>query len=281
MSSLWAKAASLLRTGQPCVVVEVVAAEGSTPREAGAQMLVTGRGFHGTIGGGTLEWQALAEAQKLLGRAHSIRTLTKTLGPDLGQCCGGRVSLRLESLAVADLALAEANATPEAKTLIHLWGAGHVGRALVMALAPLPFRVEWWDVREGAFPAAMPENVTCRIGEAQDMAGPGLVLVMTHSHALDFAIVDHALRQPGFFRVGLIGSETKRVRFEKRLREAGHPPANLARLTCPIGDKSIASKLPAAIAASVAVQMLHWDQLLKTGLGASHPSLQSAKAMTP
>jgi xanthine dehydrogenase accessory protein XdhC len=275
MSNLWAKAASSLRAGQPCVMVEVVSAEGSTPREAGAQMLVTARGFHGTIGGGTLEWQAMAEAQKLLGRPHSIRTLTKLLGPDLGQCCGGRVGLRLYSLAVSDLALAAANAADDPKTLIHLWGAGHVGRALVMALAPLPFRVQWWDVREGAFPSAVPENVTCRLGE------PGLVVVMTHSHALDFAIVDHALRNSEFSSVGLIGSETKRARFEKRLREAGHGSDNLARLTCPIGDKSIVSKLPAAIAASVAVQLLHWDQLLKTSLGASHPSLQSAKAMNP
>ena len=155
-----------------------------------------------------------------------------------------------------------ANITDEL-THLNLWGAGHVGRALVMALAPLPFKITWWDVRGNAFPSAVPENVTCRLGSPQDMA-PGLLLVMTHSHALDFDIVDFALRQSHVSHVGLIGSDTKAVRFRKRIVEAGHGPDALSRLTCPIGSKAIRSKLPAAIAASVAVQLLHWQEMLKT-----------------
>ncbi len=136
---------------------------------------------------------------------------------------------------------------------IHLWGAGHVGRALVMALAPLPFQISWWDARTNAFPSIVPQNVTCRTGNPNEMEDDAFVLVMSHSHALDFEIVDYALRNPAFSFVGLIGSQTKRARFIKRLREAG---VDATRLTCPIGVSSLKSKLPAAIAASVVVQML-------------------------
>ena len=264
MTSLWFKALALLQAQSDCVMVTVTKAEGSTPREEGAQMLVTARGYHGTIGGGTLEWLAMAEAQSLLGKPKVIRTLTKSLGPDLGQCCGGRMTLHIESLTIANIDQVEQHAVvTEHPTHLNLWGAGHVGRALVMALAPLPFKITWWDIRDNAFPTAVPENVICRLGAPQDMR-PGLVLVMTHSHALDFNIVDFALRQPHFPQVGLIGSDTKATRFRKRLLEAGHETEALGRLTCPIGSKSIRSKLPAAIAASVAVQLLEWQEMLKT-----------------
>ena len=263
MTSLWPKALALVKSETDCVMVTVTKAEGSTPREEGAQMLVTACGYHGTIGGGTLEWLAMAEAQSLLGKPKSIRTLTKSLGPDLGQCCGGRMTLRLESFTTADVAEVEQRTIViDELTHLNLWGAGHVGRALIMSLAPLPFKVTWWDVRDNAFPSAVPENVTCRRGAPQNME-QGLVLVMTHSHALDFDIVDFALRHHHFPQVGLIGSDTKAARFRKRLLDGGHGPDAMRRLTCPIGSKSIRSKLPAAIAASVAVQLLQWQEMLK------------------
>jgi len=265
MSHFWARALAEVESQGTCVVVEVIKAEGSTPREEGALMLVSPSGFHGTIGGGTLEWQAMAEAQAMLSKVKAIRVLTKSLGPDLGQCCGGRVTLRLESFSSADRGeLVQSAQSTADLTRLHLWGAGHVGRALVMALAPLPFQITWWDVRENAFPGLVPENVACRLGAPRDMTEPGLVLVMTHSHALDFEVVDFALRNPQFSHVGLIGSQTKRARFLKRLKDAGHASGNLARLTCPIGNKAVASKLPAIIAATVAVQLLEWQQMLKT-----------------
>ncbi|MEP6827414.1 MAG: xanthine dehydrogenase accessory protein XdhC [Aestuariivirga sp.] len=280
MTSLWPKALALLNAQMNCVMVTVTNAEGSTPREEGAQMLVTARGYHGTIGGGTLEWLAMAEAQSLLGKSYSIRTLTKSLGPDLGQCCGGRMTLRLESFTMADIEDVEQHAAlSDDVTHLNLWGAGHVGRALVMALAPLPFEITWWDVRDNAFPSAVPENVTCRLGAPQDM-DPGLVLVMTHSHALDFDIVDFALRHPHFPQIGLIGSDTKAARFRKRLVEAGHGSDALSRLTSPIGSKSIRSKLPAAIAASVAVQLLQWQEMLKTQEFPAQVAPHYAKAQT-
>jgi len=264
--NIWAKAATFLEGGTPCVMVEVTKAEGSTPREAGAKMLVTPRGFSGTIGGGTLEWRAMAEAQAMLGKPGITRTIVRALGPDLGQCCGGRVSLNLLSLTAADIGHVQQMAASEIEDLtqLHLWGGGHVGRALVIALAPLPYRVTWWDQREGAFPAMVPENVTCRNGAIGEMTEAGLVLVMTHNHNLDFDVVDYALRQDKFFRVGMIGSDTKNVRFRKRLAAAGHSPEALERMVCPIGSKAIVSKFPAIIAATVAVQLLEWQQMLKT-----------------
>ena len=244
-----------------CVVVRIIKAEGSTPRNVGAAMLVTQGGFKGTIGGGTLEWLAMAEAQKLLGQPKTKKQIQKHLGPDLGQCCGGRVTLEFENFNADDVPVFKPDVVEP--TQLHLWGAGHVGRATIMALAPLPFHTTWWDVRDNAFPTHVPENVTCRIGSPADMQTPGLVLVMTHSHALDFEIVDYALRNPSFSHVGLIGSETKRARFAKRLHDA---QVNTQRFFCPIGQKSISSKHPAVIAATVAVQLLEWQQLLKTNI---------------
>lgn len=274
MNTLAQKARAVLDIGRPAVLVTVVKAEGSTPREAGAQMLVTQSGYHGTIGGGTLEWLALAEAQALPGKAKSIRMLTKSLGPDLGQCCGGRVTLRIETL--TEESLQEMENSLDVVTPVNLWGAGHVGRALALALAPLPFKITWWDVRDNAFPSVVPENVTCRLGAPHHMKG-GLVMVMTHSHALDFDIVDFALRKAEFPMVGLIGSETKATRFRKRLVQAGHTDIALERLTCPIGLKSVRSKLPAAIAASAAVQLLEWQEMLTTREIPAQPVGQSAK----
>ncbi len=280
MSTLAAKAIAALEQQGCCVWVEVVGAEGSTPREVGAAMLVTPQGFAGSIGGGTLEWQAMAEAQAMLGKPRASRTVTKSLGPDLGQCCGGRVTLRLQSFTGDDdiAALTQRSLQAASKTThLHLWGAGHVGRALVLALAPLPFTITWWDVRHNAFPSHVPENVTCRLGTPGEMQGPALVLVMTHSHALDFDIVDTALRNPKFYHVGLIGSKTKRARFMKRLREAGLDEPAQVRLTCPIGNKSIAGKHPAVIAASVAVQLLEWQQMLRTATSAFPAPVQSSR----
>lgn len=260
--NLWSKIVASVELHHTCALVEVISVQGSAPREVGAMMVVTPAGYFGSIGGGTLEWHAMAEAQALLGKPATHKIIRKILGPDLGQCCGGRVELRIESFDAAALSKLRALAESDVEDLrhIHVWGAGHVGRALVMALAALPFRISWWDGRANAFPAVVPQNVTCRSGEPQDMEPDSFVVVMSHSHALDFEIVDVALRNPGFEFVGLIGSATKRARFIKRLQDGG---ADATRLTCPIGIGGLKSKLPAAIAASVAVQLLQSDEVLR------------------
>jgi xanthine dehydrogenase accessory factor len=149
----------------------------------------------------------------------------------------------------------------ERRDHVYLFGAGHVGNALVHALAPLPFRIAWVDGRGDAFPPDAPPQVD-RIKSASPPdevtgAPPGtLYLVMTHSHPLDLEICAQVLRREDLGFLGLIGSETKRARFASRLRAIGVPPHMLSRLTCPIGVPGIGSKEPAAIAAAVAAQML-------------------------
>jgi xanthine dehydrogenase accessory factor len=269
----------------------VVRTEGSAPRDAGARLVVTPAGFHGTIGGGTLEWRAIAEAQGLLDRGAATKLSSHALGPDLGQCCGGRVQLATEIFNAASLPQLRDLAAREARgrfTLrgriasldivesfgddnrrLYLFGAGHVGKALVLALAPLPFDVRWIDARPGAFPGAVPRNVTLR--DSADLAEApegSIVYVMTHSHALDLAITDQALRNPRIAHVGLIGSATKRARFVKRLREAHVAEARIDGLICPIGVSGIRSKEPAMIAAATAAQLILLDESLRAALPA-------------
>jgi xanthine dehydrogenase accessory factor len=267
--NFWAHVVKALEADGACVAVTVARVEGSTPREEGASMVVTRHGFHGSIGGGALEWQALAKAQSLLGKpAQSIFT-SHLLGPDLGQCCGGRVQLKTEVLDRGSLDAARVHAAEsmDARRL-YLFGAGHVGRALVLALAPLPFDVIWIDGRDGAFPAAAPGNVTMVRSDdpvAELSAAPvgSFALAMTHSHALDFEIVDAALRDRRFAYVGLIGSGSKRARFAKRLRDGGVAEQDIAGLVCPIGVAGIKSKHPSAIALATAAQLLARDEVLR------------------
>lgn len=285
---VWPQIEQAITAHGACVMVSVMRTEGSAPREAGARMIVTPQGFHGTIGGGTLEWRALATAQGLLGKPAAVKIAKQSLGPDLGQCCGGRVTLAFESFDPSSLDVVAALARREQggpfslngripgvsgvehfgerRRVILVFGAGHVGRALILALAPLPFDVTWIDPRPDAFPAAVPSNVmpvsSDPVAAVAGASHGSFAFVMSHSHALDLAIVDAALRNPNIARTGLIGSTTKRVRFEKRLHEANVPRGRIKELICPIGIGGIRSKLPAAIAASATAQIVMLDEIL-------------------
>jgi xanthine dehydrogenase accessory factor len=246
-------------------LVSLVETRGSAPREAGAAMVVRPSGsFHGTIGGGAMEWRALAEAREALARGVAKRSVV-ALGPELAQCCGGRVEWRIEIFGAADLPelaeRAEAEASEPRGRKIFLFGAGHVGRALALALGPLPFEIDWIDSRPEAFPERAPGNL--RMIHSEDPPGElvrapdgALILVMTHSHPLDLAVTSEALRQRRFGFVGLIGSRTKRARFESQMRAAGLGDDAIGALVCPIGIAGIPGKEPAVIAAGVAAQLL-------------------------
>jgi xanthine dehydrogenase accessory factor len=301
----WSLILKALETQGTCALVSIVGTQGSAPREAGAHMIVTREGYHGSIGGGTLEWHAIAAAQAMLGRGEAARIVSQALGPELGQCCGGRVDLATEAFTrdsmarVTELAEKESDGRFTVSRLIagrsieqsfgeefrriDLFGAGHVGRALVLALAPLPFDVHWIDPRPGAFPRAVPRNVTLHqieepVRALADAPPNSIALVMTHSHALDLAIVDAALRDPKFAHTGLIGSLTKRARFERRLSEAGVATSRIEGLICPIGIRGIESKEPAMIATATAAQILVLDEALKLAkpADASHDARHQA-----
>ncbi|MGF1660128.1 MAG: xanthine dehydrogenase accessory protein XdhC [Rubrimonas sp.] len=269
-------AAGLERMGR-AVLAFVTLVRGSTPREAGAAMLIGAEGALGTIGGGTAEHRAVSAARALLAEAAPApETLDFPLGPELDQCCGGAMVVALAPLTAADaprFATGGAALWPggpiwregPAPRPVLIYGAGHVGAAVVRALAPLPFALRWVDAREG-LTAEAPRGVATvetPLPEAEAGAAPAgaLHLVITHSHALDLEIVASALRNdPGF--VGLIGSATKRATFLRRLRARGLTEAALARLTCPIGLPGLRDKRPAVIAASVAAQLLQVDAAL-------------------
>jgi xanthine dehydrogenase accessory factor len=250
----WIEAlAELSAAGRPAVLVTVLSAEGSTPREAGAKMVVFAGGFEGTVGGGHLEHKALSEARDLLAAAERGEALGPVvrefaLGPSLGQCCGGRATVLFETVGAA-------------RWNVALFGAGHVGKAVVKLLADLPCAVTWIDARESEFPEPLPPNVRRVVTDAPEeevrALPPGAdVLVMTHSHQLDLEIVEAVMKRGEYRYLGLIGSRTKRARFEQRLLAQGRSAAELARLTCPIGLPGVGGKEPAEIAIAVAAQLL-------------------------
>ena len=234
-----------------CVIVK--AAYGSTPRETGTAMLVYADRICGTIGGGALEWAAMAQARDMLAQNDMGRVERRfALGPALNQCCGGAVTLMFEKATQ----LPTANITP-----LWVWGAGHVGRAVVAVLAPLPhFTITWIDISIDRFPAdgiAGVERVVAA-DPSRLMAHTPVGahhLIFTYSHDIDFALC-HAALNHGFASCGLIGSSTKWARFQNRLRQLGHSDVHISRITCPIGDPSL-GKHPHAIAVGVASQLLH------------------------
>jgi xanthine dehydrogenase accessory factor len=257
---------AMLQRGEPAALVTVADARGSTPREPGARMLVGQNAAIGTIGGGRLEWDAISRARALASDpAQPPRTtIDVPLGPAIGQCCGGHVTLLLERADPAVLARIEAEERAASASLprVLLFGAGHVGKAIATALAPLPFDIQWIDERAEEFPPQMPgSNVHPIVTSAPldvitEAPAGSCYLILTHLHALDFQIAQAVLRRADFAYAGLIGSATKRRRFERTFTAHGGDPRILSRLTCPIGSALHRDKRPAVIAALVAAELL-------------------------
>lgn len=233
----------------PCVLVTVTEAKGSTPREAGAKMVVTADAQFCTIGGGNLEFEAIAAARAMLQTGGGAPETRKyPLGPALAQCCGGAVTVLLEPFA------------PTGKVL-YLFGAGHVGREVVGVLSGLNVDIKWVDTRADIYPPSLPDGVEKCVSAAppaflKDAPDGGFVVVMTHDHDLDYDIVRAAFEKGGFEYVGLIGSATKRAKFERRLREDGISAADIDSLVCPVGVAGVTGKHPREIAVAVAAQLL-------------------------
>jgi len=246
-------------------------------------MLVAADETVGTIGGGHLELKAVTLARAMLARSEAgPHEQRYPLGPALGQCCGGAVTLAFAPLDAAALAR-----WPDADPLFHLQlhGAGHVGRAIATLLATLGVRVDWFDQRDDEFgptttlgspwPAHI-RRVSIDTVEAEVGGAPSgaFYLVLSHEHALDLRIVEAILRRGDFAFCGLIGSKTKRASFVRRLAERSVDPAAIARLTCPIGIDGIAGREPEVIAAAVVAQ------LLQVASAAAAPPLGQASAAT-
>lgn len=273
--------------------------KGSSPREAGTSMLVWQDGFTGTIGGGALEYQAVEFAQKQLRNKYLTNVKRIPLGPGLGQCCGGAVTLVTEYFSQANLPQAdtvfarpmkpntpeplwvkrtEAKARNGAMTTdthlqdgwlvepitqphqpVWIYGAGHVGRAIIDTMQGLPYDITWVDTNADRFPTQIPEHVTQLIAQ-----NPALVakhaphnaqhFILTYSHVIDLELC-HAILSHSFKSLGLIGSKTKRARFTSKLRNLGHSHTQISRIICPIGDPSL-GKEPKAIALGITTALL-------------------------
>ena len=243
------------------IVVTVEEAKGSTPREAGAFMLVSPGSIFATIGGGMLEYMAIDRARQLLKQDLADDGMDLPLGPEIGQCCGGhaRLSLRLagdrERGRLAARVVRELDALPA----VYIFGAGHVGRNLARAMSLLPVRLVLVDTRAGELGeapdgietelSAMPEDVVRRAP-----AGSAFV-VLTHDHSLDFIITAEALARDDGSYVGMIGSATKRELFERWLKSE-EAETDASALVCPIGDTGSSDKRPEVIASFVAAEIM-------------------------
>lgn len=253
---------AFLATHPDAVLVDVAEAKGSTPREAGAFMVVAADALFGTIGGGQLEFLAIDHARTLLASGAPSSTLDVPLGPEIGQCCGGRTVLAFTRLdgpvrqVLVDRQAKLETAYPD----VFLFGAGHVGLALAGALAPLPLTVTLVETRDLA-PDGLSHGVALRrvaVPEAEvALIRPGgAAVILTHDHALDFLIARQALARPDLAYVGMIGSATKRATFARWLDREGGDPCMLDRLVLPIGGSALRDKRPPVIAALVAAELL-------------------------
>jgi xanthine dehydrogenase accessory factor len=253
------------RLNRPAILVTIRETRGSTPREVGATMLVSGDETAGSIGGGHLEWRAMQQARAMLTNAKMQReTLALTLGPESGQCCGGFVRLDLVPATAETLVDVQQKETAERQAwpLVAIFGAGHVGQALAQALAPLPFRLCLIDSRADIQLDPTLSGLDLRLGanplaQAEALPAGSAGFVMTHDHGLDSLLCAALLERDDIAYLGLIGSRSKRKRFETAWRMTGLSSERVARLTCPIGGSESHDKRPAVIAALATAELIN------------------------
>ena len=241
------------------MLIEISETSGSVPRGTDAFMLVSETRAFGTIGGGSVEHEAVQTAREMLRSNCAAKMLSFTLGPDRNQCCGGRINLLINRMNEGHAARLANRAAAQQDAAAHvlIFGAGHVGFALASALRPLPFQVSVFDSRDpkslpgdiAAQPLILPEHAV------RNAPAGSAIVIMTHDHGLDYAIVLQALARDNLAYVGLIGSKTKRNVFRSQALRDGLASAQFERLVCPIGANDTGDKRPEVIAAFVAAEL--------------------------
>ncbi|PCI63421.1 MAG: xanthine dehydrogenase accessory protein XdhC [Kordiimonadales bacterium] len=307
----WVESARKFSEEAAFILVTIVGAKGSVPRETGTKMLVSDCSLEGTIGGGNFEFKIIEQARKFLKQTDTEYVFQSyALGPLLEQCCGGNVTILLERIEAGAAFLTEPrkaflkttftsrglhkewhdhyaqrtlffvdgqedrfegepkNAAAMLEQVsrrpqqLYMFGAGHVGRAVAAALRDLPFRVTWADSRESEFPERIAANIEKRCTEdylavAEEAEPDALYLIFTHSHLLDLELVGKILGRDDALYCGLIGSKTKRARFEKKLADnADTATLDTRKLTCPMGVAGITGKEPSVIAVAVVAELM-------------------------
>ncbi len=244
---------SCQQSGVAYALITVLGCTGSTPRDQGSKMVITGDATFDTIGGGHLEFVVTNKAREMIAEGRSVQEIQHfPLGASLGQCCGGSATVLVETFAGCQFN-------------IGLFGAGHVAKSLVSILSGLPCKVTWVDSREEEFPASVPANVTKVVtddpcGEIATLPEGSDVLILTHNHQLDYDLCVAALKrlQAGnaLRHVGLIGSDTKAQRFVKRLEHRGFSSDEINQIKCPVGLSEVPGKLPMEVAVSIAGELI-------------------------
>jgi xanthine dehydrogenase accessory factor len=234
----WVETLSALKRAGTRAVVAT-----STDRATTGRLIVTADVLYGSFGDSALEAAVSVAARALLSAGDDARLVRFPVGTDRAEA-----QVFLDPIRACDFPIV-------------LFGAGHVGRALVEVLARVQCNVTWVDSREAEFPAAVPANATVVVTdapEAEVAAAPdgAYFLVMTHSHPLDQTLAEAILRRGRFAYFGLIGSASKRAQFERRMAQRAIPSAQYASMTCPIGVRGIKGKEPATIAIAVAAQLI-------------------------
>ncbi len=247
----WISALADLQTrGEPCVLVTIIEELGSTPRNAGLedghQRQPDVRHHRWRTSGIQGHGNRPAHARQRPAEHPHLERFS--LGASLGQCCGGVTVLLFEPMG-------------QVQAQIAVFGAGHVGRALVPLLASLPCKVRWIDSREAEFPEHLPHGVRKIVteeplDEVDELPVGSYCIVMTHNHQLDLELSAAILKRNDFAYFGLIGSKTKRVKFEHRLRDRGFDSSTLQRMRCPMGIGEVKGKLPVEIAISITGEII-------------------------
>jgi len=252
---------NFLNYNKRVIQASIVRTIGSSPRNSDTEMFISESDTLGTIGGGQLEYLVINHSKKMIAENIKKDILKISLGPEIGQCCGGKVEVSLLEMYEKDKCLALNRFNKKDKNLPHVYvmGAGHVGRALALQLQHLPVRCVLIDSRvdELAKCSADVETRLSAIPEEDIKSAPrgSAYVILTHDHALDFILCGAALDRHDAKYVGMIGSKTKRVKF-KKWYQVNYDNNLIRDFTCPIGNVKNQDKRPSIIASFVAAEVI-------------------------
>ena len=249
---LWHEAITHCKTsGNPWVMATVIGTDGSTPRDCGSKMIITKDQTFDTVGGGRLKFLIIQKSRELLKLGNNQQSVEHfPLAVRSQQCCGGIVNVLFESFA-------------EQVIDVHVFGAGHVAKALVDILGQLNVRLFWIDNRKDQFPTLVPSNTCVKhyentVDHVNNLRPHAHAIVLTHDHALDYQLVEALLHRKDCAYIGLIGSKTKSMRFKKRLQNASFSEAQTDSIICPIGLPGVKGKHPMEVAVSISAQLIQY-----------------------
>lgn len=256
-------AADRRRRGHPWVLATVLSTRGSAPRNSGTKMVIDARHSFDTLGGGQLEFQVIARARELIREGRERQRLEHfPLSSRAGQCCGGSVTVLLECFTGSELQL-------------HIFGAGHVTRALLPLLAPLEWQLHCVDNRAELVNDALLDNdldgrvqthfLENPVEYVSQMPAAAFALILTQDHALDYRLLSALLDRGDCAYIGMIGSRTKAQRFRHRLASESFPPEQIDGFHSPVGLPHVPGKKPAEVAISIAAQLLAEKHRLSAG----------------